>query len=87
MYDLRLIDRPWPGHTADRSNYRQRMTSLRRVCMNKRVISAIFITALVAGFAGWWLEGQSDIDACLDAGGRWEKQGSYCVGSVFGPME
>lgn len=36
---------------------------------------------LVAGsVAGWWLRGYSDIDACLDAGGRWQYGGSDCEG-------
>lgn len=60
---------------------------MREVRMKKRLVSVILLTAVIAGYAGWWLRGQSDIDACLDAGGRWEERGSYCVGAVFGPME
>jgi hypothetical protein len=55
--------------------------------MLKRLIPAVLLTAAVSGAAGWWLRGQSDIDACLDAGGRWEERGSYCVGAVFDPIE
>ena len=55
--------------------------------MAKRLVIVILLTAIIAGDAGWWLRGQSDIDACLDAGGSWEKRGSFCVGAVFGSME
>ncbi|WP_162789438.1 hypothetical protein [Altererythrobacter sp. ZODW24] len=45
------------------------------------------ITFLVGGalglVGGWWLQKQNLIDACLDAGGRWETNGSYCDGAVF----
>ncbi len=35
---------------------------------------------IVGASAGWWLRGYSDIDACLDAGGRWQYGGGYCEG-------
>lgn len=53
--------------------------------MGRRFIFAILFSAVVAGYAGWWLRGQSDVDACLDAGGRWETRGSYCTRTVLNP--
>jgi hypothetical protein len=51
-------------------------------------LGAGLVVGLLAGLAfGWWVRGQSDVDACLDAGGRWEGRGSYCVGAQFGPLE
>jgi hypothetical protein len=43
--------------------------------------------ALVAGFllgfgAAWWVQKEMVIDACLDAGGRWQSAGRYCEGVI-----
>jgi hypothetical protein len=43
--------------------------------------------AALALLAGWWFREQAAIDACLDAGGRWETRGGYCLGAIYGPME
>jgi len=49
---------------------------------------SLLVVALIAGaFLGWWLREQRDIDACLDAGGRWETPGGYCLGAKFGSPE
>ena len=52
---------------------------------------AIFVAVILFGvggaFAGWYLREQRDIDACLDAGGRWGEPGGYCIGAKFGPAE
>ena len=56
--------------------------------MGRKVAALFLLVAFVAGtYFGWWVRGHSDIDACVDAGGRWEYRGSYCVGAKFGPME
>ena len=40
------------------------------------------ILALVLGIViGWWARWFVATDSCLDAGGMWEKRGSYCFGS------
>ena len=49
--------------------------------MKKRIALTAFISVLVGGWAGWSLSQLSAIDACLDAGGRWEERGSYCFGA------
>lgn len=47
--------------------------------INNRILLAFVILAV--GFViGWLLQEQNLIDACIDAGGRWEKNGSFCQG-------
>jgi hypothetical protein len=50
------------------------------------VIMTLFVAAIGLSI-GWWLRGLSDQDACLDAGGKWEDRGSYCLAAKFGPPE
>jgi len=52
-----------------------------------RICFFAIVAAILAFCAGWWLRGQSAIDSCLDAGGRWEVLGGYCVGAIYGPPE
>jgi hypothetical protein len=47
------------------------------------LFAALIATAFGSLSAGWWLRGHMAIDDCLDAGGRWEYAGSYCVGAPF----
>ena len=56
--------------------------------MTRRKVAILVVFSLiVGGYFGWWLRQQSDIDACLDAGGRWETNGSYCDGVEFLPTQ
>ena len=48
-----------------------------------KFISLLVIALIGGALLGWWLREQRDIDACLDAGGRWETPGGYCVGAKF----
>ena len=41
----------------------------------------LLVALAVGGWFGWSLKGQWAVDACLDAGGRWERHGSYCAGA------
>lgn len=51
---------------------------------NRAMFISLLVVALIAGaLLGWWLREQRDIDACHDAGGRWETPGAYCVDAVF----
>ncbi|WP_179102098.1 hypothetical protein [Sphingopyxis sp. KK2] len=47
-----------------------------------RGIRILGVSALVLAGAlvGWLLQEQNLIDACLDAGGRWQSSGAYCEG-------
>lgn len=40
----------------------------------------LLVGLLLGTSAGWWLQEMNHIDACLDAGGRWQSNGSYCEG-------
>ena len=51
--------------------------------VRKKTIAVAVIGAIAAAYLGWWLREQRDIDACLDAGGRWETPGGYCINAVF----
>ncbi len=48
--------------------------------MKQREILTFAIGLVIGLAAGWWLQEQNLIDACIDAGGRWERNGSYCEG-------
>lgn len=39
------------------------------------------VALLVGCWAGWKAANFSAIDSCLDAGGMWKEQGSYCYGA------
>ena len=43
-------------------------------------LALVAVAILFGLLAGWLLRGQSDLDACLDAGGQWQFQGGYCLG-------
>jgi hypothetical protein len=49
--------------------------------MKKRIALAAVVFGLIGGLVGWSLSQFFAVDACLDAGGRWEDQGSYCFGA------
>jgi|MDSZ01.1.fsa_nt_gb hypothetical protein len=49
--------------------------------MRKRIALTALIALLTGGWAGWSLSQFSTVDAYVDAGGRWEEQGSYCFGA------
>ncbi len=49
--------------------------------MKKRSAVVALVFALIGGWVGWSLSQFSAVDACLDAGGRWEDRGSYCFGA------
>lgn len=55
--------------------------------MTWRIGLLIVLVAGLASWGGWWLREQWAIDACLDAGGRWEHSDGYCLGAIFGPRE
>jgi len=74
----------WNKAVGQETTYCRHWHDLRPLVMAKRAISVILLATAIAGYAGWVLRGHSDIDACLDAGGRWEERGGYCVGAVFG---
>ena len=40
----------------------------------------VFLIFVFGLLFGWFLQKENLIDACLDAGGRWEKNGSFCEG-------
>ena len=49
--------------------------------MTRRIIIAATLAAILGGGAGWAARGFLAVDACLDAGGRWEARGGYCDGA------
>jgi hypothetical protein len=46
--------------------------------MKSAVILASILAGLAGAWAGWSAKGFFAVDACLDAGSRWEARGSYC---------
>ena len=48
-----------------------------------KTVLLIVVAVSIGAYLGWWFKEQRGIDACLDAGGRWEKQGGYCIYAVF----
>lgn len=41
----------------------------------------LFVIGIVIGLiGGWLLQKENLVDACVDAGGRWEVNGSFCSG-------
>jgi hypothetical protein len=49
--------------------------------MRLRLLIAFIALALVSAWIGWTLRGFIAVDACLDAGGRWQGSGQYCQGA------
>jgi hypothetical protein len=47
--------------------------------LRMKLKTALYIAApLLIVVGGWWLNRFVDIDTCLDRGGRWDYDGSYC---------
>lgn len=47
--------------------------------MRRRAV--VWVSIAIALCVGWWARGFMAVDACLDAGGRWEARGGFCDGA------
>ena len=49
--------------------------------MRRRVLIPVLLALAVGLLVGWSIRGFVVVDDCLDAGGMWKDQGSYCYGA------
>ena len=49
--------------------------------MRKKILLTAMLAGVIGAWAGWSLRAFWTVDACMDAGGVWERHGSYCLGA------